>query len=58
MHRHQFNGGDAKLLQVVNRCWMHQASVGTAQFNRNVRMPFRETFDVEFVDDGFVPGAL
>ena len=58
MHRHQLDSGDTELLQIVDRRRMHETGVGALQFRRDVRMECGEAFNVQFVDDGFVPRAL
>ena len=41
--------------EVVKSGRMTQAGVGPAQFGRDIGMPRREPFDMDFIDDGVVP---
>ena len=57
MYREEFDRGDAELAQVFDRGWGGEAGVGAAQVFGHLRVSLGEPFDVEFVDDRFVPGG-
>ena len=50
MDGHELHCGDAETREIFDRFGMAQAGVGSAQLFRNVRMLFRKTFDVHFVN--------
>ena len=57
MDGEQFNGGDAQVLQVFDNRGRSQAGVCAPHILREVRMELGETFDMDFVDNGTVPGS-
>ena len=52
--RHQFDGGDTKILQVFNDLGMRQTRVGAAEVLRDVRVRHRHALHMGFIDDGLV----
>ena len=56
VHRHQLDGSDAQIPQVAYGLIRSQASIGPAHRLGQSRMPSCEALDVQFVDDGCVPG--
>ena len=58
MHRHQLHGGDPQFLQMLDRRLRRQRLVRAAQVFGNVRVRFRESADVQLVDDRVVPRRL
>ena len=55
VHRHQLDGRDAELVQVLDRRLGRQRRVGAAQLLRHVRVQLREALDVQLVDQRLVP---
>ena len=55
MHRHQFDGGDAQLLQMLERRLGRQRFIRAAQLLGNRRVQLRESAHVHLVDDRVVP---
>jgi hypothetical protein len=51
---HQLDGGDTEPLQIFDRSRMSETGVGATDFGRQRRELFRETLDVNLVDDRFV----
>lgn len=51
----QFDGCHAEVLQIGERGRMGEAGIGAAQFRRKPWGVRGESFDVQFVDDGFAP---
>ncbi|CFE44152.1 Uncharacterised protein [Mycobacterium tuberculosis] len=54
MHRHQLNGGDVELVEVVDDHRVGQAGVGAPEFGRDTGMGLCHAFDMRFVDYGLV----
>jgi hypothetical protein len=55
MHRHQLDGGDPELSEVIDNRRRGQPQIGTAQVGRHERMQRRHAFHVQLVDDRLVP---
>ena len=55
MHRHQFDGRHAEVLQMVDRLIRSESRVRASHGLGQPRMPSREPLDVEFVNDRLVP---
>ena len=47
----QLDRGDAQMCEVLNCPGTAEPGISAAQFRRNVRAQFRESFHVQFVDD-------
>ena len=56
MNGHQLDGRHAKRRQVTDGRFGREAKIGPPQPLRNVRVEFRESFDVKLVDERVVPG--
>src|SRR5580658_3619495 len=56
MDGHEFNRSDSQPGEVFDYRSGCQSCIGSAQVRRNVRMTLSESFDVEFVNQGIVPG--
>ncbi|MCY1233094.1 hypothetical protein D9M72_456150 [compost metagenome] len=54
VHRHEFDGGDAQLLQVGDDRGVCNAGVGAALVFRNLGVQLGQALDVGLVDDGLV----
>lgn len=50
VHRQQFDGGHAKVCEVLDGCGVRQAGVTSADVLGDVRVLLREALDVDFVD--------
>src|SRR5687768_9661661 len=57
MHRHQFDGGDAERLEVADGWFRRETTIRAAQRFGHVGIQFGEALDVQFVDEGLVPGS-
>ena len=55
--RHQLDGGDSETLKMGDRSLAGEARIGAAQFFGNLGMALREAFDMQFVENRFVPGG-
>ena len=56
VHRHQLDGGDAELLQVLDHHRVGERGVGAADLLGDVRVGHGEALDVRLVDDRLVVG--
>ncbi len=54
VHRHQFDGRDAQLLEMVDHHRVHQAHVGAADVGRDLGVAHRHRPHVRLVDHGLV----
>jgi hypothetical protein len=57
MHQHQFNGGDPQRNQIIDNRKVGESRIGASPILRNFGMARGKTFDVEFVNQGLVPGS-
>ena len=58
MDRHEFDGGNAELFEVVNDGWVGHAGVRAAQLFWHVRVGHGHALNVGFVNDLFVIGNM
>lgn len=56
--RHQFDRGDAKVLEVLDHRCGGEAGISTAQGSWHFRVLERETAHMQLVDHHFVPGNI
>ena len=55
MNRQQFDGGHAKVFEVVQNDGRRHAQVGAAQGLRHIGMTSGQSFDMHFIDDRLIP---
>ena len=58
MNRHQFNGSNPQLPEIINYSRVCKRGIGAANVFRNMRMEFCKTLHVQFVDNCFMIGNL